>query len=302
MFEHKVPSITFSKRIDVYLVKALEGQYSRTDLKKALDNGEIFVNGKPVKARYMVQEGDVIKGEVVSEIAPSMLEPEFNPIKVVYEDEDLMVVDKAAGMVVHPGAGNKTGTLVHSLLGRGMELSDVGGGLRPGIVHRLDKDTSGLLLIAKNNHAHRMLQDQFAQRETSKTYIALVSGQVEFQEGHIEAPIGRHAKIRQKMAISKADDARDAETHYRVLKRFRYSTLVEVRIVTGRTHQIRVHMAHLGNPVVGDTLYGKAVPGQRQALHAAKIEFVHPKSGKIMSFESEIPEDMRLVIEKAEKA
>ncbi len=171
-----------------------------------------------------------------------------------------------------------------------------------GIVHRLDKDTSGLLLVAKNNRAHRGLQSQFESRSLSKTYTALVRGKVEYEEGHISESIDRHGKIRRKMAVSHSETARDAETKYRVLKRFRYATLLEVKILTGRTHQIRVHMAHLGAPVAGDELYGTRHPGERLGLHASKIEFAHPTTGAIMSFKSELPAEFKEMIKKAESA
>jgi 23S rRNA pseudouridine1911/1915/1917 synthase len=244
----------------------------------------------------LVREGDLVSGKL-SEAQSQTLSAENIPLKVVFEDEDLIVIDKSRGMVVHPGAGNRSGTLVNALLGKGGELSNLSGAFRPGIVHRLDKDTSGLLVVAKNNHAHRFLQDQIQARTFSKIYTALVRGKVEFDQGRIDKPLGRHPKIRQKMAI--VPGGRDAQTHYRVLERFRYSTLLEVKIVTGRTHQIRVHLAWLGNPIVGDPWYGTKVSGACLCLHASKLEFVHPKTGKIVKFESPIPEDFRKMIQEA---
>src|SRR3989338_1627999 len=249
IIEDVVSSMVAPKRIDVYLTGALGGQFSREEIKNALRNGRILLNGKTAKARTLVKEGDFIEGHI-SSAKDSPLSAETISIRIIYEDDWLVVVDKAAGMVVHPGAGHKKGTLVHALLGKGVALSSVGDKSRPGIVHRLDKETSGLLLVAKNNQAHRLLQAQFASRSLSKTYTALVKGGVEFEEGRICEPIGRDRKIRQKMAVVKDDRGREAETHYRVIKRFPHATLLEVKLLTGRTHQIRVHLAHLGYPVV----------------------------------------------------
>jgi 23S rRNA pseudouridine1911/1915/1917 synthase len=299
-FEITVPALYISKRADAYLTEVSEGRFSRQEIKKLLESGGVLLNGSPAKPSSKISEGDVLTG-VWPEVKPSGLSGEDIPIKVIYEDDDIIVIDKAVGMVVHPGAANKTGTLVQALLGRGGELSTVGGIERPGIVHRLDKDTSGVLIVAKNNESHRLLQTQFQERSLTKIYIALVRGHVEFEEGHIDKPMGRDPKVREKMAVSRSESAREAMTHYKVLKRFRYTTLVEVRIETGRTHQIRVHFSHLGHPVVGDSVYGSAAPGERLALHAAKIEFMHPKNGKILRFESPLPDDLKELIKNAER-
>lgn len=289
------------KRIDAYLAAALSSEFSRNQLKEALLKEKILVNGKPVKPRHLVQNGDLVEIKLEAE-KPYKPEPEKTPLKIIYEDADLLVIDKPAGMVVHPGAGNKKGTLVNALLGAKLKLSSAGGDLRPGIVHRLDKDTSGLLLVAKNNRAHAALQAQFQERSLTKIYYALVRGSVEFEEGHIEEPIGHHPRIRQKMAVVRGEKGRVAETHYKVKQRFRYSTFLELKILTGRTHQIRVHLAHLGYPVLGDALYGTSSSEYtRQALHAAKIEFRHPRSGKLVKFESPIPKDFKEMLEKEEK-
>jgi len=299
VIQHKVPSLYGPKRIDVYLSELLKGRFSRQELKAVLQNGGILLNGKSAKPRILVKEGDLIEGSLPAAQATTLFAEKL-PLNVIFEDDDLLVIDKPAGMVVHPGAGNKKGTLVNALLGHGSALSSLGGHQRPGIVHRLDKETSGLLLVAKNNRAHRVLQSQFESRTLSKTYTALVKGKVEFEEGHVSEPIGRHGKIRQKMAVSHSETARDAETRYRVLKHFRTSTLLEVKTLTGRTHQIRVHMAHLGTPVAGDELYGTKRPGERLGLHASRIEFAHPTTGAIMSFKSELPNDFKAMIQKAE--
>lgn len=295
-----VPSLYISKRIDAYLAEKFQGQFSRSEIKSALEKGSILLNAKKVKASVAVSEGDHITGSV-SVSRETTLTPESIPIKVVYEDESILIVDKAVGMVVHPGAGNKKGTLVHALLGRGQALSSEGGSFRPGIVHRLDKETSGLLVVAKDNASHRHLQSQFAERSLTKVYTALVKGQVEFQEGHIRESIGRHAKIRHKMAVSTQETAKEAVTEYKVLKRFKRATLLEVKILTGRTHQIRVHFAHLGYPVLGDEVYGTRKEGERLALHASRLAFEHPKTGYRMTFESPLPDDFKAMVEKAEK-
>lgn len=295
-FEIKVPSIFVQTRIDSYLVGALGGRFSRKEIKASLDHGLIFLNKKPAKPKSLVGEGDLIFGSVAATEKQTLC-AENIPLKVIFEDEELIVVDKPRGMVVHPGAGNKTGTLVHALLGRGGELSDLSGTFRPGIVHRLDRDTSGLLVVAKNNYVHRFLQDQIQARTFSKIYIALAKGKVEFDQGHIDKPIGHHPRIRQRMAILAG--GRPAQTHYRVLERFRYSTLLEVKILTGRTHQIRVHLASIGNPIVGDEWYGTKLAGACLCLHASKLEFTHPKTGKMVKFESPIPRDLKEMIEKA---
>ena len=297
-FDLVAPPLRDPARIDVFLVRAFEGKFSRGEIKFSLGEGRIFLNGKPAKPKFPVKEGDRIHGEIISK-RPSALAGETIPLSVIYEDECLLVIDKPAGMVVHPGAGNKKGTLVHALLGRSSGLSTVGGRERPGIVHRLDKDTSGLLVVAKDNASHRFLQAQFASRTFSKTYTALVRGRVEFEEGHISDPIGRDPKVRRKRAVSADASAKEAETRYRVLKRFPHATLLEVKILTGRTHQIRVHFAHRGHPVVGDVLYGSLPPGlaARLALHASKIEFVHPQTREKIKFESKLPHDFEELIQ-----
>lgn len=299
-FEWVAPFHPFPKRIDVFLVERLKGELSRVEIQALLKKGAILLNGRPAKPSTPVNEGDIVQGKAWQ--APqhlSKLQPEKIALSVLYEDESLLVIDKPAGMVVHPGAGNKKGTLVHALLGRGTALSsgESSGKDRPGIVHRLDKKTSGLLIVAKTNEAHRKLQDQFESRTITKVYTALVSGRVDFEEGHIEDSLARHPKILGKMAVSRREDAKEAFTKYRVLERFAYSTLLTVRILTGRTHQIRVHLAHLGHPVLGDELYGRRESARRLCLHASKIEFSHPKTGKIMSFESPLPAEFEAIIQ-----
>lgn len=306
-FEVIVPATGSGRRVDAFLVGALGNQFSRQTIKRFFDKSEVLLNGHSVKPSASIREGDRISVSFATDPAREekhAIQPESITLQVIYEDESLLVIDKPAGMVVHPGAGNRTGTLVNALLGRSALLSSVGGAERPGIVHRLDKETSGLLLVAKTNEAHRKLQSQFAERTLHKTYTALVRGRVEFEEGTIDKPIGRHPSIRQKMAVTKPEKGREALTRYRVLKRFPHATLLEVRPCTGRTHQIRVHLAHLGYPVVGDELYGprpaKEHGGSRHALHASKIEFLHPDGDRIMKFESPLPDDFKAMLKKAE--
>ena len=298
-FTHEVPFVYTSKRIDAYLTEVLGGRFSRMQLQKAIEENKVFLNGKLTKAKELVKEGDRIEAQL-DEPEAFQLTPENVSLEVLYEDDSILIIDKPVGMVVHPGAGNKQGTLVHALLGRGGSLSSLGGRERPGIVHRLDKDTSGILIVAKTNAAHRAMQEQFSSRSLSKTYTALVSGRVEFEEGRVLEPIGHDPRVRNKMAVVHSEKARDAESYYRVIRRFHHATLLEVRIVTGRTHQIRVHMSHLGYPIVGDVLYGAGNPGDRLCLHASKIEFLHPKSGKLMKFQSPIPKEMMTIIQQAE--
>ncbi len=306
-FVFTVPLLYGPTRLDVFLTERLKGRYSRREIKEMVIQGTVLLNGKPAKSGRPLKEGDSIEGNPTALSAllkEERLKGEPIPLNVVYEDECLIVVDKAAGMVVHPGAGHKKGTLVHALLGRGATLSSVGKEAgRPGIVHRLDKDTSGLMIVAKNNEAHRRLQGQFESRSVTKIYMALVSGRVDFEEGHVCLPLSRDPKIRQKMAVSREEEAKEALTRYWVMRRFKHATFLKVRIFTGRTHQIRVHMAHLGHPVLGDKLYGKKSSdgALRLALHAAKLEFTHPETGKIMKFESPLPGDFEAMIEKQQK-
>lgn len=297
-FEFIVEPRYEGRRVDVFLAESLGGRFSRGEIQTAVTAGAVTLNGKPAKSSTSLKAGDRVQGALEPK-ARGAMRAESRALNVLYEDEFLMVIDKPAGLVVHPGAGNREGTLVNALLGRGGALSDASGPLRPGIVHRLDKNTSGVLLVAKTNEAHRKLQSQFAERSIKKTYSALVKGRIEFEEGRIEAPIGYHPKIREKMAVSRAVLAREAETHYRVVERFKHATLLSVRLVTGRTHQIRVHMAHLGHPVFGDSTYGSSSESGRLGLHAQRIEFVHPQTGKVIEFESPLPEDYRQLIERA---
>lgn len=265
-----------------------------------VDN-KIFVNGKPEKASYRLEDGDVIE---VEEIVPKQVDikPEEIPLDVVYEDNDILVVNKQKGLVVHPGNGNPDGTLVNAIMAHCKDsLSGIGGEIRPGIVHRLDKDTSGLLIVAKNDNAHINISEQIKQHKVKKTYIALVRGVVKENNATIDMPIARNKNDRLKMAVSK--DGKNAVTHFKVIKRYEGYTLLEIVIETGRTHQIRVHMSEIGYPVVGDGVYsnGKNPFGvEGQMLHSAKLEFTHPVTGEKMQFEAKLPKYFEEIICKLE--
>ena len=264
---------------------------SRVAIQRLIDNGKILVNGKNTKASYKLSVGDEITIEK-EEPVEVKLEAEEIPLDVVYEDSDILVVNKQKGLVVHPGNGNPNGTLVNAIMARCKDsLSGIGGEIRPGIVHRFDKDTSGLLIIAKNDKAHINMSEQIKNHEVVKTYLALVRGNVKENEATINMPIARSTKDRTKMAVSK--NGKNAVTHIKVLERFDGFTYIKVNIETGRTHQIRVHMAQIGYPIVGDTVYsnGKNPFGvEGQMLHSSKLEFVHPVTGKEMVLEAKLPE------------
>ncbi|HEU4388608.1 MAG TPA: RluA family pseudouridine synthase [Blastocatellia bacterium] len=299
-----VPAEAAGSRIDSYLATSLV-EASRTRIQRALEDGDILVNDRVVKPSYRLRAGDRIEVDL-PEPPPSQLIPEPIPIKVVYEDDDLIVVDKPAGMVVHPGAGIPTGTLANALVYHFQELSGSSGSLRPGIVHRIDKETSGLMVVAKNDRAHELLSEQFRMRQVFKMYIALVHGRVSTAAGEIIGRIGRSPHNRTRMAVLRGSAGREAITAFEVAERFSQFTLLKVQIKTGRTHQIRVHMAHIGHPVVGDDVYGsgrvKTVQSSqvrreiqnlgRHFLHSGQLGFVHPGSGKRIELMSELPEDL----------
>ena len=284
-----------AKRIDAYLAEKTE--YSRVAIQRLIDEEKITVNGNKTKASYKVKNGDIIKIEKV-EAKNIELKAQDIPLEILYEDNDIIVVNKPKGMVVHPGNGNPDGTLVNSLMAICKDsLSGIGGEIRPGIVHRLDKDTSGVIIIAKNDKAHINLSEQIKNHEVEKTYIALVRGNVKENEATINMQIGRSTKDRKKMAVIKT--GKNAVTHFKVLKRFNNYKLLEVKIETGRTHQIRVHLSEIGYPIIGDTVYsnGKNEWGiQGQCLHAKSIKFEHPISGKEMFIEAELPEYFKEII------
>jgi 23S rRNA pseudouridine1911/1915/1917 synthase len=321
----EVPREAAGQRLDQFLTAHLDG-VSRSRVQMLMEQGDVLVDGEREKPSMKLRGGEsiVVTGE--PHPAPLKATAEDIPLDVVYEDGDLAVVNKPAGMMVHAGSGQNEdarskGTLVNALLHRFKKLSSTGGDLRPGIVHRLDKDTSGLIVVAKNDRAHATLGEMFSSRQIRKTYIALVQGNVERAKGSINASIGRDPVRRTRMTTQPNENARSAVSHYEVIRRFanRFGkfTLVKVRIETGRTHQIRVHMASIGHPVVGDTLYGgagqltdqvaaqaaqskaarrKAEPERlrlgRNFLHAAKLEFPHPKTGKLLQLEAPLPEEL----------
>jgi len=288
-------------RLDKYIALKLGDDYSRMYVKTLMQKGSILVNGQKVKHHYSVFYGDDVSVSVDEEfLAEVNVSPENIPIDIIYEDECLIIVDKASGMVVHPGAGNKTGTLVNAVLYHCGKLPETDDKVRPGVVHRLDKETSGIIVVAKNARALRSLGKQFQNRTVKKQYLALVRGVVEMDNGIVDVPLGRHSFDRKKMAV-KIETGRSAKTIYHVKKRFKNFTFVELELETGRTHQIRVHMKYLGHPVLGDTVYGTKHEINRVALHAHRIRFTHPVEGKTVEFCSPMPKDMEEVIENAEK-
>ena len=293
-----------SQRIDQYLNEK-NNEWTRSYIQKLISEDKIKVNGKSIKASYKVKENDVIEIEEV-EVKDAEILPEDIPLNVVYEDEDIVIVNKPKGMVVHPGNGNYSGTMVNSLMySHKGELSGINGVVRPGIVHRIDKDTSGLLVVAKNDKAHKVLADKFKEHDITREYICLVKGIIPKDNITINLPIGRSDKDRKKMAVTKKN-SRNAITHIKVIKRFKKSgyTLVSAKLETGRTHQIRVHMSYIGYPIVGDDVYSKGtnefgITGQM--LHAKILGFIHPVKDKYMEWEVEPPKQFIDVIETLEK-
>ncbi|MED4888081.1 RluA family pseudouridine synthase [Lysinibacillus sp. FSL R7-0073] len=277
------------ERIDKAL-SSLQSEWSRTQIGNWVSDGSIKVNGDAVKPKYKVKAGDVIAIDV-PEAEPLDVIAENLALDIVYEDADVLVVNKPKGMVVHPAPGHLTGTLVNGLMYQCKDLSGINGIMRPGIVHRIDKDTSGLLMVAKNDVAHESLVDQLVNKTVTRKYIALVHGHIAHDKGTIDAPIGRDQKDRQKQAI--VDNGKHAVTHFHVVERFGDYTLVECRLETGRTHQIRVHMNYIGFPLVGDPKYGpkKTIDFGGQVLHAATLGFNHPTSGEYLEFETPLPAD-----------
>ena len=277
------------QRIDKYIAEKQE--ISRVAVQRLIEEENILVNGKATKSSYLTQVGDVVTIQI-PEVKEIGLQPQELPLDVIYEDEDIIVINKAKGMVVHPAAGNPDGTLVNAIMAHCKgNLSGIGGELRPGIVHRLDKGTSGLLVIAKNDKAHLAISEQIQNREVKKTYLALVRGIVPENEATIKMPIGRSTKDRKKMAVT--PKGKEAITHFKVLERFEKYTYLEVKIETGRTHQIRVHMAEIGHPVVGDMVYSNGKNEfqiEGQMLHAHRLEFKHPITKKDMCLEAPLPE------------
>jgi 23S rRNA pseudouridine1911/1915/1917 synthase len=285
-------------RLDAYLAAQDELGLSRSRIKALIEEGHVTVNDNKPKASQSLFAGDVVK-VTVPDPKPMNVAAEEIPLDVVYEDSDVLVVNKPRGMVVHPAAGNWSGTLVNALLDHVDDLEGIGGELRPGIVHRLDKDTTGLLMVAKNEKAMAALQEQIREHTARRIYWALVHGNQMPEAGRVEAPIGRHPGDRKKMAVN-TKNGRDAVTHFRVLERFKAYSLLECRLETGRTHQIRVHLSFIGHPVVGDAVYGtrKQHLGMTgQALHAKKLGFYHPTTGEWREYEVDLPADMAAAIQ-----
>ena len=304
IYEFIVTSDEAGLRLDIYLSRKAIG-LSRSQVKRSVDDGLVYVNHAHVKGSHKLKCGDLIQITKLEPVVYHAL-PQDIPLTIIYEDFHILVVDKPAGMVVHPAAGHYQDTLVNAILHHCKDLSGIGGILRPGIVHRLDKGTSGLLVIAKSDEAHQGLAGQFKRHEVSKTYKALVYGNPKEDEGVIDAPVGRHPSDRKKMS-TKSRRSKEALTHWRVLERYGVAALLNVDIVTGRTHQIRVHLTALGYPVVGDSMYGnpkrantinntllrsKLKAMKRQALHAAHIGFIHPITHQDIAFSSPLPDDI----------
>ncbi len=289
MNEIKIICENAGERIDKFI--SLDG-ITRTQIKNLIDSGDVTVNGNIVKANYKLKKDDEVC-VVIPEAEELNVEPENIPLDIVYEDDELLVVNKPQGMVVHPAAGNYTGTMVNALMyhckGR---LSEINGVIRPGIVHRIDKDTSGLLLVAKTNNAHLSLAEQIKNKTVKRRYICVCEGVIPSNKGIIDAPIGRHPSDRKKMTVT-AKNSKHAVTHYEVLERFPNSTYLACELETGRTHQIRVHLKYRGNPIIGDTVYGNAKNPYNlsgQALHAQCIGFNHPVTNEYMEFNVDAPE------------
>ena len=289
------------KRLDAY-ISSQDEEITRTSAQRLIEQGNILVNGNKQKVSYKVSNGDII---TIEEVKPQEIELKAQeiPIEIIYEDTDIIVVNKPKGMVVHPANGNPDGTLVNAIMAICKDsLSGIGGEIRPGIVHRLDKDTSGLLIVAKNDKAHVNMSEQIKNHEVKKTYMALVRGCIKENEATIDMPIGRSNSDRKKMAVNK--NGKNAVTHIKVLKRYDKYTLLEINIETGRTHQIRVHLSHIGFPVIGDYIYsnGKNEFGiVGQCLHAKELEFKHPISGNDMKLQASLPEYFEDILKKLDK-
>jgi 23S rRNA pseudouridine1911/1915/1917 synthase len=307
--EYSVGSDEKGLRLDLFLSRR-DPFLSRSQVQKLIEKGAVRLGDHPAKAGQRLREGETVHCEIPP-VADYHVLPEDIPLPVIYEDESILVVDKPTGMVVHPAAGHPRGPMVNAILFHCRDLSGIGGVLRPGIVHRLDKDTSGLMIVAKSDRAHQGLTDQFRKRQIQKTYQALVYGNMKADQGFIDLPVGRHPVDRKRMSTS-SRRGKEAITHWRVCERYGEVTLLHLNIETGRTHQIRVHLNAIGHPVVGDSVYGgtkrvhtigdpvlrSALKGlKRQALHAAHLCFNHPITGNLMTFSSSLPEDMVSVCE-----
>jgi len=281
------------ERLDRFLA-GRELEVSRSHIQKLIESGCVLVNGRTAKANAKLREGDAVETELPEAREMEIL-PEAIPLDILYEDSDVIVINKARGMVVHPAAGAADGTLVNALLHHCEDLSGINGVIRPGIVHRLDKDTSGVMVAAKNDRAHVDLAEQIREKTAQRIYRAIVCGTIAEDRGEIRAPIGRHPTERKKMAV--VPGGKEARTLFRVVERFPAHTLVECRLKTGRTHQIRVHMAYIGHPLLGDPKYGrKTLEIAGQALHSCELSFTHPRTKERMTFAAEMPEDMKAIL------
>lgn len=282
-------------RLDAWLAEAVP-EHSRSRWQSLIKDGLVTVNGAPCKANQKLRAGDRVEWTVPEPVAAEPQAEEI-PLNILYEDRDLIVINKPAGLVVHPAAGNETGTLVNALLHHCADLAGIGGEKRPGIVHRLDKDTSGVMVVAKNQKAMNSLSAQFKERDTQKEYVTVVKGVPFPPRGTVETTIGRHPVHRKKMAVN-VRGGREAVSHYETVEAFTDAALLRVKIETGRTHQIRVHMAHIKHPVIGDEVYGRGfrIKAPRQMLHAAKLSLIHPKTRKRLTFEAPLPADMEMLL------
>ena len=288
-----------AERLDKFLVASLP-DFSRSRLQALIKDGRVLINGVPAHKAGQVLDRSAVVQVHIPPPSPTDLIPEEIPLQIVFEDENLIVVNKLAGMVVHPAAGHTTGTLVHAALGHAPDIYGIGGKQRPGVVHRLDKDTSGLILLAKNDAAHHWLQDQFRLRKVEKVYLALVDGRPPTPSGRIEASVGRDTKQRKQMAIVPPGKGRPASSEYHTLEQFAQQTLLDVKPITGRTHQIRLHLAFIGCPVVGDTIYGHrraSLPLNRHFLHAWRLTIRLPGESQLRTFEAPLPSELLLVLD-----
>ncbi|CAM3086148.1 RluA family pseudouridine synthase [Filibacter tadaridae] len=292
--EFEITEEQAGSRIDMAL-SSFSPDWSRTQIKQWLKDGFVLVNGEHVKPNYKVKRGDLLTVDEPVPVELNVTAQDLN-LDIVYEDSDVLVVNKPRGMVVHPAAGHPDGTLVNGLMHHCTDLSGINGVLRPGIVHRIDKDTTGLLMVAKNDKAHESLVNQLVEKSVTRVYTAIVHGHIPHDNGTIDAPIGRDKRERQNMAI--VDKGKHAVTHFKVLERFGEYTLIECRLETGRTHQIRVHMKYIGYPLVGDPKYGpkKTIEFGGQVLHAGTLGFDHPATGEYMEFKTPLPEDFEALI------
>lgn len=292
--EWTISSDEAKTRIDKFITDRMPEGFSRSQIQQWIVSSHVTVDGQSVKANRKLSEGELVSVRI-PDLSAAAIEAEDIPLNIVYEDSDLIVVNKPSGMVVHPAAGHYSGTMVNALMHHCTDLSGINGELRPGIVHRIDKDTSGLLMVAKNDKAHASLSQQLKDHSVTRKYIALVHGNIEHDHGTIDAPIGRASQNRKMFTVTEKNGKR-AVTHFAVVERFGDFTLTELRLETGRTHQIRVHMKFIEHPLVGDPMYGrvraKASFVQGQALHAAVLGFIHPTTGEYLEFQAPIPEDM----------